>query len=55
MKIRETTSIGFDFECYPGHDPEQYLRGFSCWPDTLSNVKVNNTVNTFKSYNSKCL
>jgi len=29
MKIRGTTSIGFDFECYPGHDPEQYLRGLA--------------------------
>jgi len=30
MKIRETISIGFDFDkCYLGHDLEQHSRNFN--------------------------
>ena len=51
MKIKSTTSNGFDLDkCYPGHNPEQYSRGFSY--RTLNNANVDDTV-TFKHHNSK--
>jgi len=39
MKITDTTFNGFDFnKCYPGYDPEQYSKEFSCWSDILDNA-----------------
>ena len=50
MKIRETISNDFNLnECYPEHNPEQHLRGFSY---RSRNANIGGTV-TFKFYNSK--
>ena len=33
---------------YPGHDPEQHLRDFSRWSNTLGDANVGDTLIIFK-------
>ena len=53
MKIRDITSNGLNhYKYYPGHDSEQYLRGFNRWSYILRNANAGDIV-TFKPYNLK--